>query len=206
MFNVDAVDFRPGMLYYRDVRGHLNTDGTFAGPDGIIDEYDQIQLSKKASNHYGFGVTLRAGYKGFALDAVIGGSFGGWSEIDARTGLEGQINNLYQNAPKYWGNVYDPELNPTGTMPNPNWDDVSLTPVSNFWKVSSFRMRVINANLSYSIPKRILDYLKITNARVVVSALNPVNLYNPYDYKDPDGAWDVYPSLRTISFGLNVTL
>jgi TonB-linked SusC/RagA family outer membrane protein len=206
MFNVDAEDFKPGMLYYRDVRGHLQPDGTFAGPDGIIDDMDQVQLSKKASNHYGFGVTLRAAYKGFAFDAVIGGSFGGWAELDARNALESKISELYQNNPSYWADVYDPVLNPTGKYPNPYWEDVSLSPTSTFWKVSSFRMRVINANLNYSLPKKIVDYLKITSARFVISALNPLNLYNPYDYKDPDGSWDVYPALRTISFGLNVTL
>jgi TonB-linked SusC/RagA family outer membrane protein len=206
MFDVNAVDFRPGMLYYRDVRGPIQADGTFAGPDGVIDENDQIRLSRKASNHYGFGVTLRASYKGFGFDCVIGGSFGGWAEIDSRNSLESRIGDLFQNNPKYWANIYDPDLNPSGTLPNPYWEDVNLTPVSNFWKVSSFRMRVINANLNYSLPKKITDYLKITNARFVVSALNPLNLFNPYDYKDPDGSWDVYPALRTISFGLNVTL
>lgn len=206
MFGTDVVDFRPGMLYYRDVRGHELPDGTFAGPDGIIDEYDQVRLSRKASNHYGFGVTLRAGYKNFAFDCVIGGSFGGWAEIDSRSPLESKIADLYQNAPNYWANIYDPELNPSGNLPNPYWEDISLKPVSNFWKVSSLRLRVINANLNYSLPKKITEYLKITNARFVVSALNPLNLYNPYDYKDPDGSWDVYPALRTISFGLNVTL
>lgn len=206
MFNVDAVDFKPGMLYYRDVRGPIQPDGSFAPPDGIIDEFDQIQLSKKKSNHYGFGVTLRAAYKGIGFDCVIGGSFGGWAEIDSRQALESRIADLFQNIPNYWADIYDPELNPNGSLPNPYWEDVSLKPVSNFWRVSSFRLRVINANLNYSVPKKITDFLKITNARVVVTALNPLNLYNPFSYKDPDGAWDVYPALRTISFGLNVTL
>jgi TonB-linked SusC/RagA family outer membrane protein len=206
VFGVDAVDLRPGMLYYRDVRGALQADGSFAGPDGIIDVNDQVRLTRKASNHYGISATLRAAYKGFGFEAVIGGSFGGWSEIDARSVLETEILNLYQNGPAYWANVYDPDLNPSGTMPNPFWDDVSLTPVSNFWKVSSLRLRVINANLNYTVPKKITDYLKIQGARVMISALNPLNLFNPYNYKDPDAGWDNYPVLRTISFGLNVTL
>jgi TonB-linked SusC/RagA family outer membrane protein len=206
VFGVDAADLRPGMLYYRDVRGALQPDGTFGGPDGIIDENDQVRLARKASNHYGIAMTLRAGYKGFGFDCVIGGSFGGWSEIDARTPLNGEIANLFQSAPQYWSNIYDPDLNPNGTMPNPYWEDISTKPVSNFWRVSSLRLRIINANLNYSLPKRITDYLKIQNARVVISALNPLNLFNPFDYKDPDSGWDNYPVLRTISFGLNVTL
>jgi TonB-linked SusC/RagA family outer membrane protein len=206
VFGTDAEDLRPGMLYYRDVRGHLQPDGTFAGPDGIIDDMDQVQLAKKASNHYSLGFTLRANYKGFGFECVIGGSFGGWSEIDARNTLETEIGDLFRSGPAYWSDIYDPVLNPTGTLPNPAHEDISLSPVSTFWKTSSFRLRMINANLNYTVPKRIVDYLKLTNARFMVTALNPLILYNPFSYKDPSGSWENYPVLRTISFGLNVTL
>ena len=206
VFDVDATDLRPGMLYYTDVRGAIQADGTFAGPDGIINENDQVRLSRKASNHYGVAATLTASYKGFGFDCVIGGSFGGWSEIDARAPLQGEIVNLNQNGPKYWAEIYDPVLNPNGRYPNPYWDDINSTPVSNFWKTSALRLRIINANLNYTVPKKFTDYLKITSARFVVSALNPLTLYNPFGYKDPDSGWDNYPVLRTISFGVNVTL
>lgn len=34
---------------------------------------------------------------------------------------------------------------------------------------------------------------------------NPFNLYNPYDYKDNvNGSYDVFPQLKTLTFGLNV--
>src|SRR5690606_7595117 len=33
VFGTNASDLKPGMLYYRDVRGALQADGTFAGPD-----------------------------------------------------------------------------------------------------------------------------------------------------------------------------
>lgn len=206
VFGTPVAQLKPGTLYYRDVRGQLQSDGTFAGPDGIIDENDQIQLSKKASNHYGFGITLKAGYKGFSVDAILAGSFGGWSEIDERKALNVSIARNFTNLPNIWGNIYDPVINPGGTMPNPNFVDINLTPASNFYKVSSFRLRIPSFNINYTLSKSIVEKLRINNARVFVSALNPANLYNPYTYKGPDGAWDAYPNLRTLSFGLNVTL
>lgn len=206
VFGTPVAQLRPGSLYYRDVRGQLQSDGTFAGPDGIIDENDQVQLSRKANNHYGFGITLKAGYKGFSVDAVIAGSFGGWSEIDERKALNVSIARNFTSLPNIWGNIYDPVINPGGTMPNPNFPDINLTPTSNFYKVSAFRLRVPSFNVNYTLPKIIVEKLKINNARVFVSALNPANFYNPYTYKGPDGAWDAYPNLRTLSFGLNLTL
>ena len=207
MFGTVAADFRPGMLYYRDVRGQLQADGTFAGPDGIIDINDQVQLAKKSSNHYGFGVTFKAGYKGFNLDFVIAGSFGGWSEIDgnSRKKLNNNIARNFQNRPAYWGNIYDPLLNPGGYYPNPHWEDISLDPISDFWRVSGFRMRMRNANLNYTLPKRIADAIRMSNARINLTALNPVNFYNPFDYKDAEGAYDIFPNLRTFSLGVNLT-
>ncbi|WP_207514179.1 SusC/RagA family TonB-linked outer membrane protein [Longitalea luteola] len=204
--NVTADKLRPGMLYYRDVRGAMNADGTFEGPDGIINENDQIQLAKRAENHYGLGFTLKAGYKGLSLDVVLSGSFGGWAEIDgnAREKMSNNISNGYYSRPAIWGNIYDPVLNPTGNMPNPHWQAVSLTPRSNFWKVSAFRMGVRNVNLNYSIPKKIVSLARMNSARVAFTILNPMFLFNPYSYKAPEGAYDAYPNLRTYSLGVNM--
>lgn len=201
---IPVEDLKPGMLYYRDVRGSLQPDGSFAGPDGIIDDNDRVQLAKKSSSHYGFGITLRAAYKGFSLDAVIAGSFGGWSEIDGRSKMESNIDNLYQNVPAYWNDIYDPDLNPDGKYPNPNFDH--NTWLSDFWKVSSFRMRMRNINLNYALPQRVANSMRVRNARLVLTCINPMNFFNPYDYRDSEGGWDVYPVIRTVSLGVNVTL
>jgi len=208
VFGTKAADLKPGMLYYRDIRGPLKPDGTFAGPDGIIDDNDQIQLANKASNHYGFGISLKLGYKGFSFNAVIGGSFGGWSEIDgpSRKKLNNTISRIYQSKPAYWGDIYDVDINPNGKYPNPNWEDISLDPSSNFWRVSSFRMGVRNFDISYSVPRKVVETLRMSSARIYLTGLNPINLYNPFDYKDPEGAYDVYPNLKTFSLGVNLTL
>jgi TonB-linked SusC/RagA family outer membrane protein len=202
-----AKDLKPGMLYYRDIRGQLQPDGTFGGPDGIIDANDQIQLAKKMDNHYGLGLNFKANYKGIGLDFVITGSFGGWSEIDgtSRKKLNNNIARNYQSRPAYWSDIFDADLNPSGKYPNPHWDEISLAPTSTFWQASSFRMRMRNVNLYYNIPKNVLNALKISNARINLTALNPINLYNPFDYKDSEGAYDIFPSLRTYSLGVNLT-
>ncbi|WP_114782930.1 SusC/RagA family TonB-linked outer membrane protein [Botryobacter ruber] len=206
VFDQTANNLRPGMLYYRDVRGPLQADGTFAGPDGVIDDNDQIQLAKRASSHNNFGVTLKLGYKGLSFDAVITGSFGGWSEIDARSRMQGDISNLYQNMPAYWNNIYDPELNPGGTLPNPHFSSVSLSPRSTFYQVNAFRLRMPNFNLSYTLPTKLADAMHVQNARIALTSINPITFYNPYSYKSAEGSWENYPVLRTYSLGVNLTL
>lgn len=204
VFGTRADQLRIGMLYYRDVRGQLQADGTFAPPDGIIDINDQVQLTKKSSNLYGLSSTIRMGYKGFQFNAVLTGSFGGWAEFDARERLTTNISQLFQNGVAYWADIYDPQLNPNGKYPNPNWNTISTTPTSSFWQVSAFRMRVANAALSYNLPKSIVQKAKMQSAKVILTVLNPVELFNPFGYKSTMGSWDTYPSLRTYSLGVNV--
>lgn len=202
---VQANELKPGALYFKDVRGPLQADGSFAAPDGIIDENDQVQLAKRKDNHYGYGITLRAGYKGFSFDAVLAGSFGGWSEIGETKKLNNDINRNFTSLPSIWGNIYDPVINPSGTMPNPNWEQFNGK-TSDFWRVSSFRMRLTSFNINYSLPRKFLDAIKVSNAKIYFTGMNPFNLFNPYSYKDPSAAWDSYPNLKTYSFGLNLTL
>lgn len=204
VFGTPADQLKPGMLYYRDVRGPLQADGTFAAADGVVDKNDQVQLAKRASNHYGYGVTLKLGYSSLSFDCVIAGSFGGWSEMD-RMKLDNNISNSYQSAPVYWNNIYDPELNPTGIYPNPHHNNISLSPRSSFWQVSGFRMRVRSFNINYNLPNHVAQFLRMSTARVYVSGMNPLNLYNPFNYKDSEGAFDTFPVLRTFALGLNLS-
>lgn len=208
VFGTPVDQLRPGMLYYRDVRGPLQADGIFAAPDGIIDDNDQVQLSRRRSNPYGLGMTLKASYKSFSINAVISGSFGGFREFDgnSRNPITDNIADAFESRPSFWNDIFDPELNPTGAYPNPYWRDISLSPPSQFWQVSSLSLRVRNINLSYSLPQHIARNLRMTNARVYLTAINPINLYNPYDFKDPDNAYDVFPTLRSFSLGVNLTL
>ncbi|WDF69068.1 SusC/RagA family TonB-linked outer membrane protein [Sphingobacterium oryzagri] len=207
VYGVRAENLQPGMLYYRDVRGTLQADGTFSGPDGIIDDNDQILLGKRRDSHFGLGTTINLGYKGINLSMVISGSFGGWAEHDsnARKKLNNNINRVFENMPAFWSDIYDPELNPGGQYPNPHWEDINLSPTSTFWQVNSFRMAMQSATLSYTLPTRITDYANISNARIVFSAMNPVTFYNPFNYRDAYTSFDVYPNLRTYSLGLNLT-
>ncbi len=206
VFGTVSDNLKPGMLYYRDIRGPLQADGSFAAPDGIIDDNDQIQLAKGNAQH-GMSSTIKLAYKGISLNAVLSSSWGGWYEYDARKAMNQSISRTYQSVPKYWNNIYDPELNPGGEFPNPAYESVSLSPRSEFWKINSFRAYIRNITVSYSLPGHINDKLKVSNARFFFTALNPVNFYNPYGYKSPiSGSWDAYPVLRTYSLGINLSL
>ncbi|WP_140485511.1 SusC/RagA family TonB-linked outer membrane protein [Flavobacterium sp. GSA192] len=209
VFGVLAANLRPGSLSYADVRGQFNpATGEFGAPDGIIDENDQIRLAKRRNTRYGTGTTLKLGYKNFTLNAVVTASFGGgFNEVDSQTRktMNSAINDGIDNRPSIWNNIYDPVLNPNGTMPNPYSEALNLSPTSSFWQRSATSIQMRNINLGYTMPKKYTDALGISSCRLNLTAINPFILYNPFEYKAPNGAYDIYPELKTYSLGLNLS-
>jgi hypothetical protein len=63
-----------------------------------------------------------------------------------------------------------------------------------------------NANISYTLPASLTNRISVSNVRVFLQGTNVFNFFNPYSYKNYGGAYDSYPTLRTLSFGLNVGL
>ncbi|WP_435138316.1 SusC/RagA family TonB-linked outer membrane protein [Formosa sp. A9] len=218
IFDIDAKNLQPGMLYYRDVRGAWDPETrTFAEKDGVIDEFDQIQLKERAKGPQGFASTFRFGYKGLTLNTVLTVNWGGYREVgNAKDPYDSYaISGNYQNRPKFWSDMYHPELNPNGTIPNLSSsinESVGQsqgginTVSSKFWQVSSFSLVMRNINLSYAFPKDLTERVGLSSFRLNFVAMNPFILFNPY--KDfgltPYGSYNNYPTLRTFSLGLNI--
>jgi TonB-linked SusC/RagA family outer membrane protein len=194
---------KPGMLYYRDIRGPIDpATGQYTGPDGIVDVNDEDWLTNKANNHYGFGLSLGAGYKGFRIDMVMSGSFGGKNVVEGSARKQATVTS---NRPAFWADHWTPE-NPDAKYPSPYYDD-TYDVTSSFWFRNSFSFRVRTLNLSYAFPQTVARSMGFQSFKMYMSATNPFNFYNPYDYKDNAlGSYDMYPLMRTIAFGLNVSL
>lgn len=205
-------DIRPGMLYYNDVRGEFDPEtGTFGEKDGIITEDDQIQL-RKPNNWVptGFSSIFNFAYKNFSLNTVISTSWGGYNMVGntaTKSYNRDRIFQNWENRPAFWGNMFDPDLNPTGTIPNlaNNNSSINNRP-SEFWAVDNFVVNIRNINLNYSLPKNITEKLNVSSVKLNLVAINPFIITNPYsDYGlSPSGDFDSYPVLKTYSIGLNV--
>ncbi|MFL1012160.1 SusC/RagA family TonB-linked outer membrane protein [Flavisericum labens] len=219
IFGITASELRPGMLYYRDVRGAWDPDTrTFGEKDGIVDSNDQIQLQKPPKGPQGFATNLNLRYKQFRLNTVLQVGWGGYREVgSAKDPFETtEITKNYENRPEFWANMYDPLTNPTGTLPiledriNSRSDNDAgggiNTVSSKFWQVSSFSLVMRNINLSYSLPKTLTEKMGVRNFRLNLVGINPFILFNPYkDYGlSPYGGYNSYPVLRTYSLGLNI--
>lgn len=226
--NKTKDEIRPGMLIYKDVRGELQTDGTYAGPDGVVDgENDQVRMSNR-SNPYGLTTNLSAEYKGISISAQLSASWGGYSFLPTSalklgnkgTGANSYTDLEYANMPSFWNTdnmyVYQDVLDAAGNVvvkanrdgmyPNLRYASINST-ASTFWRVSGTRIRLNRLTLAYKIPSSITRKVGIESCRLNVTGQNLLSFYNPYpdNFMDPMTAYGTYPTLRKFTIGVNVT-
>lgn len=195
---IGGVPIALGMLYYADVGGaNFSTE-----PDGRINGDDTRVIAKYTTPPYSYGFSLGVGWKGIKLSGSFGGAFGHKEFInkDEQTAATSQSNVF-----SWWNDYWTPD-NPNASMPRPyNWGYEGQH--STFWMRDGHTLRLNFVNLSYNMPKKLSDKLKLSSWRMFVSATNVWTIISPFDYKDPavSRAYD-YPLVRTISIGTNFSL
>jgi TonB-linked SusC/RagA family outer membrane protein len=195
---------KPGMLMYSDVRGPLGTDS----PDGIVDGYDQDRLTQDAVPRINYGIHLNCEWKGFALNM----DFAGFAKY------KGLVDEYHGRRPYFpWGiwlgyNLWEDFWtadNPNAAMPDPCWSDENLTgynvqAVSDFWIKNRSFLRLKNVNLSYSLPSRILDTVKVKGVTFYVAGENLLTFSNYYIDPEQNGM-RALPVLKSVTLGAKIT-
>ncbi|QNF33519.1 TonB-dependent receptor [Adhaeribacter swui] len=199
--NVDQVNSMPhvtgaipGDVIIEDVNG----DGQITADDRIL--FDQTSVPEIT-----YAASLNVGYKAFRLSALITGVGTAWRQmLGSQQGLQG---NYYQyQADGRW----TPD-NPNATKPRtPNgWQP--------YWRNNSFRTdmeyqnmefaRLKNVELSYTLPKKFQNTLKMANAEIYLSGQNLFLLYASQGIWDPEfsGNRDNYPIMKVYTIGARVS-
>lgn len=201
-YTIFGKPLAPGMLYFQDIRGPQDASGKFTAPDGIITTADQDFLKPKQDNHYGLGLNWGLSYKSVSLYVVMGMSWGGIGSVESAAR---KVGSAYSNRPEFWSDHWTPD-NINAAYPSPYYTWTYDVP-TDFWWRSSFSFRVSMFNLSYTLPHNVVRKAGFNSARIYLTGSNPINFFNPYDYKDnANGSYDVFPQVRSFSFGLNVSL
>lgn len=180
-----------GWLYYEDTNG-----------DGKITEKDQVPMFE-STNSFGIGFNVAISYKTLSLSTNFVTRFGGKVFFDSKSKAPASTT---VNVPAYWRDHWTPE-NPNAEFPR--FDDAGIAAGwnSTFWARSGTMIRINNMTLTYKMPKSLLSRVGIADSRLVLTGNNLWTIVNPLKYKDPYSStiYD-YPTLRTISLGLNISL
>lgn len=188
---IEGVKPQLGFMDYEDVNG----DGKITKDADMVPMYSRIDPSVV------MGLTYGMSYKQlkFSINGRL--ALGGKVFVD---GNAKKAPSSILNGPAFWADHWTPS-NPDATYPRSDAPDIDQN--STFWARSGTTLYINNASLSYSLPKSITDRLKIPDFRILVSGTNLWSIINPFDYKDSRQStiYD-YPTLRTISVGVNISL
>ncbi len=189
----------PGDIKYRDING-----------DGQVDAYDIVPIGYTSipEINYGFGLSLS--YMG--IDASV--FFSGMSHVTRIIGgynlyggaasnvkVQGQI--FADVAEKSWS------VNPSADAEYPRFS--TETPANNlrsstFWQKDMSFLRLKNAELGYTFPKKWTKKIHISTARIYLQGVNLLT-FSKFKLWDPElesTYGNVYPLTRNVSLGLNL--
>lgn len=195
-----------GLVRYKDISG---PDGV---PDGKVDPaYDRTVIGSTTPK-YSYGATVTADYSGFDFSMAFHGL----------AGFEKQMGNYQAFAFYNGGNIQRWQADNAWTKANPdrnaiypkltggvNMSNGTIQP-STFWNRNASFVRLKNVQVGYTIPRSIIQKIKVSNLRLFYSGQNLFTYNHFYEGWDPEmnqGTGDntpFYPITAVHTFGLNV--
>lgn len=190
-------DTQPGDLRFRD-----------ANNDGVINDDDRVLISGRYPNfEYGFNAGLT--WKGFDVSILTQGVAGTKSFIDYRWGLapffqgsaptKDYVEGMWTEENPY--NAKYPKIY-FGTL-----GGTKNTRTNSYFLQNTSYFRLKNLTIGYTLPKGLVDKIRLQKVRVYFSGDNLLTFTN-YEGLDPersgDGTLTQYPQNRICSFGVDV--
>jgi TonB-linked SusC/RagA family outer membrane protein len=215
----------PGDIKFRDVNG----DGVITDGDNTVSNPGDRVVIGNATPRYTYGINLNADWNNFFFSVFFQGvgKQDWWPGAEAGT-FWGQYNRPYNDIPKSMlGNIWSPE-NPNAYFPR--YKGYAAQSGNGELRVEQTRylqdakyLRMKNIQLGYNLPHQLLNMIRMSNARIYVSGENLLSWSPLYRRtKDIDveniggsdrvltegrnGNGNNYPIMKSITFGLSVTL
>jgi hypothetical protein len=190
-------DVRPGDIKFKDING-----------DGKIDAYDIVPIGYGNIPEIVYGMGFSFSYNNFSLSGLfqgVGNVSVSLSGIGLLPFVQGEaVGNLFSNVKDRW-TVENPAPNATyprlmaGTI-NDNYN------ASTWWLRNGKYLRLKNIQLSYTIPKHIVERVHLENAYVFLQGVNVLTFspFKMYDVELGNGQGATYPNIITYSLGLGI--
>ena len=201
-------EVRPGDIKYRDING-----------DGVVDVFDVVPIgyTHVPEINYGFGIS--ASYLGIDFSVFFSG-VANYTRFITGANLYGASTNMDQ-----LGQIYEEvALNrwtPDNRNVNAPYPRLTLSKsennqfaypidgqsaLSTFWQRDMSFMRLKNAEIGYTIPKRLVRKMGLSTVRFYVQGVNLLT-FSKFKLWDPElsaSNGNIYPQMRTVCFGANV--
>ena len=209
--NIDGQGNRtllPGDLIYKDIND-----------DKVINGLDQRPLGYKTQGapNINVGLNFAVTWKQFSFNADFsGGGLYSWNQKwEQRWAYQndGALNSLFLDS---WRRTDPFDRNSTwipGTYPALRYNDgghSNYNSDSDFWLHNVKYLRARTIEFGYSLPKSVLDKIKMSKARVYINGYNLFSIDNMKKFGiDPEIADDnglQYPQNKYINVGVNLSI
>lgn len=193
----------------------INGDGFKPGADGKVDANDRTVISENAVPRINFGAPIDLAWKNISLSLFFQGvgPYDKFVQTNNTLISGGNAGGVFQltDRPYFelWTKAYSQDHNPDGIYPRASgsFTDPDLTGAStSFWIRNGAYIRLKNVNLAYNIPKNILNKVGIKGLQVNANVTNVFTLSAFKEHDPEQNSLDSFPSFRTFSFGLNLSL
>lgn len=208
IFNPGAADrSRVGDIRFKDISGPAGK------PDGVINNFDKTIMGSPYPDFY-YGITNRLSYGDIMLSVTLQGSQGSQIyNLSRDGGYSGRARvRGYAFSNNYWKSEQEPG---DGVTPRPNDNPTGgfRLPNQKYLDNGSY-LRINNITLSYNIPSRVIQHLKLNGLHVYANATNPF-LFTKNTAFNPDVSMsnnplspgiesNDYPLPKGIIFGVNL--
>ncbi|WP_461787645.1 SusC/RagA family TonB-linked outer membrane protein [Pedobacter sp.] len=190
----------PGDLKYVDING-----------DGRINSDDRTAIGYSRVPEYIFSISPRVSYKGFSVTVM----FQGVTNVSSDVILTEQNNG--QQMYEFMLNRWTPQTAATATWPalHSRGNTFISYQLNDFILQDASYLKLRNAEISYNLPKRWLEPLKISSLRVFLTGQNLVTWTRFKMYLDPENInvsnsdfsrQSIYPTSRIYNLGVNIQL
>lgn len=194
-------DVMPGDIKYRDVNG-----------DGKINENDEVPIGATTRPNliYGFGVSAQ--WKGFDFNLLFQGAgkstffIEGWTVYPFRDGDWGNIlTDVVKSSRWILGENEDPNAKYPRLSYKGNANNYRN---STYWLRNGSYLRVKNLEIGYTIPKSLVNKIRLNNVRLYFMGTNLVT-FSSFKLWDPElgsSNGQAYPLSRSYTLGLTINI
>ena len=214
----------PGDAKWKDIAGATDADGNPI-PDGKISTADLTTIGN-TSPKFVFGWSNSMSYKNFTLTFLIQGSYGNDLFNATRIKTEGPSAGASPNLKNRW-TIDNQDTDVPAFIDQLTRDAAGLTSKVNLGKSAYNRssrwiedgsyVRLKNITFGYNLPKSLVSKVGLQNLRTFVTVTNLLTSTNYSGYDPEVSSYNVgtdaakgidisnYPTVKTITFGINLT-
>lgn len=213
---------QPGYAKYKDISGPNGT------PDGLINDFDRTAIGN-ANPKFTGGINNTFSYKGIDLSVFLDFTYGNDiynANVQNNLGLSGDFNSNLAFQANRWTNVNAAGQLTTSPVElaaiNQGKNTVSSIGGTTAGRLTRFAiedgsfLRLNNISIGYTLPKKWLSAVKISNARIYFTAYN-LHVFTKYSGYDPEVSvinnpltpgvdFSAYPRGKSFLAGLNLSL